>query len=125
MQSTIQNSLSWLWQHIDPLLALLAAIVCTGLSLAGKIESENVTATVLGVLTIVAFILLRERTGRATLTEQITKLSEAIEAPYPDAFLEYGSDERPLLRSAVEEAWLVQETGLLLKHTIFMTWRFP
>lgn len=108
------DKLMWLWNQLDTLLGLVAAAICVSLSLTGKLEDDTRTAAVLGVLTILAFALLRERAGRARLTSQITDLRNAIEAPFPDAFLEYGSDERPLLRNASREAWLVQETGLLV-----------
>ena len=109
-----RRSWVWLWEYIDTLTALLLALVFSIAGIAGWVKPELVPPATLGLLTILAFTLMRERTARKRTDATIRSLLEKIQNPSADKFFQRGTSEVSLLQEAENGTWFVQETGSLL-----------
>jgi hypothetical protein len=59
----LASGLRWLWENIDPVAALVLAVVFSVLGVFGVIGQEVLSNVVLATLAVIAFTLLRERTA--------------------------------------------------------------
>lgn len=117
----MRRFVSWIWDQLDPLMALLLGAVCSILGLAGIASGPILSAAILGTLTLIAFSIMRERTAREKIQGKIDGvqgkmdgLIDKIEKPIADAFFSHSKDEEPLIKDAEHLLLLVQETGSLI-----------
>lgn len=130
--------LKWLWDRIDPILALTLALVVGILAAFGVAKIDVVAAVILGVLTVLAFTLIRERDGRETISRKVEAVNTKLEEPPADSFFKRNADdihreigsinkrlenppadfffkrdspEASIIQGAEKQVWLAQETG--------------
>lgn len=104
-----ETAIKWLWERLDPLLALLISSILAILAITGDVGDSTLQASLLGVLTIFALSLLRDRDAREHIRNHLERLNP-ITALEPDAFFGSSTSERPILEHATVEILLVQET---------------
>lgn len=78
------------------------------------LPSSVIASATLATLAILAFSLIRDRSDRTQLLQQIVALIEQSKQHDLDAIFYQPVDEGPLLESAEKEIWLVLETGLYI-----------
>ncbi len=96
---------------VDPLTTVAAGLLLGVLGLLGKVTVTQLSAAILGVLSLFAFTIVRDRLGRRSLSRRIEVLVKRIESPNPDEVFGTETDERGIIRAAHNEVWLIQETG--------------
>jgi hypothetical protein len=72
----LASGLRWLWENIDPIAALVLAVVFSVLGAFGVIGQEVLSNVVLATLAVIAFTLLRERT---TAGHDLVSASDSLE----------------------------------------------
>src|SRR5450631_1441582 len=107
----------WFWDRIDTLAALLLGIICSILGLIGIAQSFIITSATLGVLTILAFSLLRDRSQREFMQNSLNQLTTKFDGPSLDAIFSKSAEDIPILVDAEREAWFLQETGTYAMET--------
>lgn len=117
MSANLQRFFRWLWDHIDPVIALIVALACSILGLFSVVKLDVLIPAILSTLTLIAFTLIRERSGRESLREKIDSVAGKIEHHVADTVFANRTSETSVLQNATAEVWLVQETGALLIET--------
>jgi hypothetical protein len=70
---------AWILENADALLALVAGLVFAILGLRHAVKGDALTAATLGVLAVLAFTVLRERTSRQSFVSAGTEVRETLE----------------------------------------------
>ncbi|MEO1630138.1 MAG: hypothetical protein AAFU38_05130, partial [Bacteroidota bacterium] len=84
----------WLWTNIDPVIALAAAVICSYLGLTDdQFDGRTLSAATLGVLSILAFTLIRERHGRDQVRKSLDQITIYTQEPEADSFFNANIDE--------------------------------
>lgn len=104
----------WLWRQLDPLIALVIALACSVLSLAGVVSGDVLSATILATLTLLALVLIRDREQRDSLETSVRHLEKPISA---DHFFSCRTQEQTVIVGAVKSLLVLQETGSLVTET--------
>lgn len=107
----ILQVLRWLWEEIDTIIALLLGAICSILGFIGIAHSFILASVTLGILTILAFALIRDRLQREHIQHNINQLMTKFDGPGFDATFNRYVDDTPILVDAEREAWFVEETG--------------
>lgn len=113
----ILQILRWIWEQIDTILALLLGAICSILGLTGLAQPFILASATLGILTILAFVLIRDRSQREYLRRSLNQFVATIDEPGLDAAFIKAADDIPILIDAQQEAWFVQETGTYALET--------
>ena len=111
---TILRILRWLWRNLEAILALGAASVTAYLGATGSITTDQMTASVLAVLTLIALGQIRSTGVREKVLTDVKRLLLRTEYPLNDNVFSAETDERPLISKASNELWFLQETGNLI-----------
>jgi hypothetical protein len=105
----LKNALEWTGGHLDPLAALLAGAVAALAGLFGLLEGDALTTATLGVLVVVAFSLVRERTLRLNASMRISEtLAESIRTREDVKLLDSG---HPYHVVVSESTWDLRDDG--------------
>ncbi len=97
-----------LLDQVDVILTLLIAGISSILGFFGLISLSTLGGLVLAMLALVAFAQMRDRLVRNKLSKRLDQLEINVVL---DNFFHRDTDEKPLLREADEEIWLVRQTG--------------
>ncbi len=117
MPKKVNDAFRWLWDQIDPLIALGIGLLCSIIALRATTVEPLLISAILSTLTVIAFTLLRERSGRERLASKLSELEAKISYPGTDTLFKSASDETSLLDEADREVLIVQETGTRLLET--------
>jgi hypothetical protein len=105
----LKRAASWTAEHLDPLAALLAGAAAALAGLFGWLEGDALTTATLGVLVVVAFSLVRERTLRLNASKRIDEaVAEAVRTRADVKLLESG---HPYHVVASESTWDLRADG--------------
>ncbi|MEO1726662.1 MAG: hypothetical protein AAFR95_06500, partial [Bacteroidota bacterium] len=105
----------WLWTNIDPVIALAAAVICSYLGLTDdQFDGRTLSAATLGVLSILAFTLIRERHGRDQVRKSLDQITIYTQEPEADSFFNANIDESDIINDASHDLLITQETGNLI-----------
>lgn len=105
----LKTALEWAGGHLDPLAALLAGAVAALAGLFGWLEGDALTTATLGVLVVVAFSLVRERTLRLNASKRIDEaLSEVLRTREDVKLLDSG---HPYHVVVSESTWDLRDDG--------------
>jgi hypothetical protein len=75
----LRQWMRWLWERVDPAVALVLAIVFSALGALGVASSGVLANAVLATLAIIAFTLLRERSGRESVQATSRELKSSVD----------------------------------------------
>ncbi len=117
MMSETKAFFHWVWDQIDPLAALLIALVCSILGLVNIANMSLLIPAILTTLTIIAFTLIRERSGRELLRKKLDDLIVKFDSPTADTIFSTRTSEIKVIQDADQEILIIQETGTLLIET--------
>lgn len=75
MQALV-SGLRWLWDNVDPVVALGLAIVFSILGVYGVASQQVISNVVLATLAVIAFTLVRERAARSSASAEVSSVLE-------------------------------------------------
>src|SRR5262249_3502564 len=104
----------WLWERVDPLVALILAGVCMILGIIGIVTSSVLASAILGILTLLAFTLVRDRSQRDRVERELQRPADGTSRVSADVLFGHGTKEISVLGGTERDLWLVQETGTLI-----------
>lgn len=113
MISIIKAGFRWIWDRIDPLLALAISAVFGVLGALNKVDQDILFPAILVTLTIIAFTLIRERDTRNTIKEMMDVLCSKLESSSLDTIFKTETSETTFIESTESELIIIQETGQL------------
>ncbi len=77
----LASGLRWLWDNLDPVVALAMAVVFSALGAFDVVSDQVLSNVVLATLAVIAFTLVRERTSRGAA---LTGVSESLDRRLSD-----------------------------------------
>src|SRR6266496_673104 len=76
LMKAFASGLRWLWENVDPVVALGLAIVFSVLGAYSVVSQEVISNIVLATLAVIAFTLVRERAARSGASSNVSKSLE-------------------------------------------------
>lgn len=102
MKEVVHSSIKRLWDHIDPVIALVLAIVLNIQRYRSESVSPSLVARILATMALIAFVLIRERSARDALRKRIDSLRQLLSRTQADTLFRGSADESELIRSAAD-----------------------
>src|SRR5258708_7663610 len=103
LRQKILHALKLFFEQIDTIIALLLGAICSFLGLIGIAPAFILASATLGVLTIMAFALIRDRSQREYLQNSLNQLMATHNGPELDAIYNKSADDAPIIADAEQE----------------------